>query len=201
MKWKFVFALLIALASCKNSYSTELIPFGNKLKKVYISEDNVPVYEFLSNQEEISITLNTLDVVYLISNKTIIEGKKSEIWYYVDTWIPIEGSSESITIKGWINGKYLLGRAHFRPVRKIKEMFIMMEGPEGGAYYHLYPNGTYSTKCPEDKKSKLYFGKIYQYKNIISLNLMEFFYYDEENNLRNRDFKIEVITNKKKFPF
>lgn len=201
MKWRFIFALLIALVCCKKSYSEELIPF-DEMKTFYVAEDNTPVYEKPGYQEKSIIELNILDFVYLIE-KTELNTSNGNIenWYFVDTSKKTNFNANIPTIKGWILSKYLLGKNHFKPVKKMQEMFIIATYPDWSDYYHIYPNGTFISKNPFDKKSKGYRGKVYKYKNIISLNFKEFFYYNEEGELQGRFSDVEVITNKKKFPF
>lgn len=207
MKFKFIKLLMILLFYGKIN-STELIPF-DKLGVLYISENNVPLYKEPDENSEEILNVNILDFVYLIERRIVTNScGKLEEWCFVDTSKKTNFDVKTPTIKGWMLGGYLIGKRHFKPVKRMKEMFIIALYPDDSDYYRIYSDGTFiQYKYPYDKKDRGLKGRIYRYKNIIafkfydSLDFYEFFYYDKTGNLGARFADLEVITNKKEFPF
>jgi len=205
MKYSFAFVLWVGMVSCLYFEKTNLIPF-NDCNVVYILEEDTPIYAQPSERAQIILKGNTLDPVSLISRTEMFNERGNfEEWYFIDSEIPpdlekleMEKTEEGWrvkTLKGWVLGRYLVGKNNFKPIQKIQEMIIIVNYPDWLDYYHIYPDGTFISEDSDDEEGKGHKGRVYRYKNIISLDFKEFFYYDKEGKLQGQFADdVEVIT-------
>ncbi len=192
-------------------FGREIQPFG-KLGEVYVISDNASLFEKPSASSKELLKVPIFRCVRILDSKSTFssnEGKKE--WYYVDSGIVSNESMVNtkegwkyITIKGWIERKYLAGKDDFRKVSKINEMFVSILYTEDGIDFHIRSDGTFSYKFGDDPK--LYYGNIYQCKkntNFFSFNHMEFFYYLIDNVIEVPSpavSDIKILTDKSQFP-
>ncbi|QJR21306.1 hypothetical protein BREVNS_0556 [Brevinematales bacterium NS] len=209
MKLDYISIMLIIILCFEKLYSMELVPF-NKRGEVCILEDCAPLYKEPDQNSEEILKKNILDFVFLIS-KTNITNRRGQVeeWYYVDSGDSGQTDSKngsSLTIKGWMLGRYLFGKDHLKPLTNVKEMFIIAGYPDYADYYRVYSDGTFLSRDIEGGNTGQK-GKLYGYTNIIAVKFNNalifyaFFYYEEGGDLKSR-FANEVIvlTNKSDFP-
>jgi hypothetical protein len=196
-------------------YSEELVPF-NSSGKIIVAEDKTPLYEKPIKKSKVLVRLSITHEVKLIDNKTIQVNGKPEKWCYIDSGtleepaklIKGEYGWESVTYKGWVLEENLAGKNNFKLVSKVEEMFILVRIPDTEHQYHFYIDGT--VKYRRIDSLELLNARLYQFRNIYTVALRVvskdifsiWLVLDEKSkSLSSPFFEVEVIKDKKKFPF